>query len=126
MGQGVSRAFADRRKTVNLVNGTSGRVARVLYLDDAPRDFGLEVAFSLSVLSLQIPGLSDRQGGIEMSAPRPCATDPFLTKLSSARFAQYPNKLLHVFESENSFLFHMAHTALTLVQNKRNAGMDIC
>ena len=84
------------------------------------------VAFSLSVLSLQIPGLSERQGGRKMSAPRPCVTDPFLTKLSSARFAQNPNKLLHVFESENSFLFHMAHTALTLVQNKQNAGMGIC
>ena len=82
---------------VNLVNGTSGRVARALYLDDAPRDFGPEVAFSLSVLSLQIPGLSDRQGGREMSAPRPRVTDPFLTKLHSARFAQYFNELVGIY-----------------------------
>ena len=30
---------------------TSGGVARALYLDDAPRDFGPVVAFSLSSLS---------------------------------------------------------------------------
>ena len=60
-------------------DGTSGLAARALYLDDAPRDFGPEVAFSLSTLSFQIPGLSDRQGGREMSAPRPCVTDPFPT-----------------------------------------------
>ena len=60
-------------------DGTSGRLARALYLDDAPRDFGPEVAFSLSKLSFQIPGLSDRQGGREMSAPRPCVTDLFPT-----------------------------------------------
>ena len=58
-------------------DGTSGRLARALYLDDAPRDFGPEVAFSLSKLSFQIPGLLDRQGGREMSAPRPYVTDPF-------------------------------------------------
>ena len=40
-------------------DGTSGRLARALYLDDAPRDFGPEVAFSLSKLSFQISGLSD-------------------------------------------------------------------
>ena len=62
-GRGGSCACADGRKMVNLVNGTSGRVARALYLDDAPRDFGPEVTFSLNVLSLQIPGLSDRQEG---------------------------------------------------------------
>ena len=39
---------------VDLVNGTSGRVARAPYLDDAPRDFGPEVAFSLSVCHFQI------------------------------------------------------------------------
>ena len=30
-------------------DGTSGRVTRVMYLDDATRDFGLDVAFALSV-----------------------------------------------------------------------------
>ena len=32
-------------------DGTSGRVAKALYLDDAPRDFGPELASSLSTLS---------------------------------------------------------------------------
>ena len=40
-------------------DGTPGRVARALYLDDIPRDFGPEVAFSLSTLNLPIPGFSD-------------------------------------------------------------------
>ena len=60
-------------------DGASARVAGVLYLDGAPRDFDLEVAFSLSVLRFQIPGLSDRQGGRETSVSRPYVTDPFLT-----------------------------------------------
>ena len=67
------------KKTGGPGDSTSGRVARALYLDDAPRDFGPEVAFSLSTLNFQIPGLTDRQGGREMSAPRPCVTDPFPT-----------------------------------------------
>ena len=33
-------------------DGTSGRVARALYPNDAPRDFGPEVAFSLNFASL--------------------------------------------------------------------------
>ena len=33
-------------------DGTSGRVARALYLNDDPRDFGPEVAFSLCFASL--------------------------------------------------------------------------
>ncbi|KAK2569380.1 hypothetical protein P5673_006302 [Acropora cervicornis] len=37
MGRGGSCACADGRKLVNLVNGTSGRVARALYLDDEMR-----------------------------------------------------------------------------------------
>ena len=36
----------------NAGNGTSRRVVRALYLDDAPRDFSPEVAFSLSTASL--------------------------------------------------------------------------
>ena len=40
--------------------------------NDAPRDFGLEVAF---VAKFQIPVA--RQGGREMSAPRPYVTEPF-------------------------------------------------
>ena len=45
-------ACVDRRKNGGPGDGTSGRVARALYLDDAPRDFGPEVAFSLSFASL--------------------------------------------------------------------------
>ena len=33
-------------------DGTSGRVARALYLDDTPRNFGPEVVFRTSVVSL--------------------------------------------------------------------------
>ena len=40
--------------------------------NDVPRDFGPEVAFGAKV---QIPVA--RQGGREMSAPRPYVTDPF-------------------------------------------------
>ena len=40
--------------------------------NDGPRDFGPEVAFGAK---LQIPVA--RQGGREMSAPRPYETDPF-------------------------------------------------
>ena len=40
--------------------------------NDVPRDFGPEVAFGTKV---QIPVA--RQGGREMSAPRPYVTDPF-------------------------------------------------
>ena len=37
---------------------------KALHVDDAPQGLGREVAFSLSVvLSIQMPGLSDRQGG---------------------------------------------------------------
>ena len=58
---------------------TSGRFARALYLDDALRDFDPEVAFSLSTLNFQIPGLTDRPGRKETSAPRPCVTNPLPT-----------------------------------------------
>ena len=67
------------QKKVGPGDGTSGRLARALYLDDAPRDFGPEVAFSLSTLNFQTPDLSDGQGGRETSARRPCVTDPFPT-----------------------------------------------
>ena len=40
--------------------------------NDGPRDFGPEVAFGAK---FQVPVA--RQGGREMSAPRPCVTDPF-------------------------------------------------
>ena len=57
---------------------TSGRGARALYLDDAPRDFGPKVALHAS-FQIPVQNQSDRQGGREMSAPRPYVTDPFLT-----------------------------------------------
>ena len=52
-------------------DGTSGRVARALYLDDAPKDFGPEVAFNLSKLSFQIYIWPLGQTG---RAPRPFPT----------------------------------------------------
>ena len=45
---------------------------RVVEPIDAPRDFGPEVAFGAK---FQVPVA--RQGGREMSAPRPYVTDPF-------------------------------------------------
>ena len=61
-------------------DGTSGRVASALYPYDAPRDFGPEVAFSLSFASLSDTWPHWR--GREMSAPRPYVTDPFPTCLA--------------------------------------------
>ena len=49
-------------KKVEPGDGTAGHVARQRYHDDTRRDFALQVAFSLSVLSFQIPDFSDSQG----------------------------------------------------------------
>ena len=59
--------------------------------NDAPRDFGPEVAFGAK---LQIPVA--RQGGREMSAPRPYGTDPFRPLGSICN----NNSLLYICQSE--------------------------
>ena len=65
-------------KRLGTSGSTSGRGARALYLDDAPRDFGPKVALHAS-FQIPVQDQSIRQGGREMSAPRPYVTDPFLT-----------------------------------------------
>ena len=65
-------------KRLGTSGSTSGRGARALYHDDAPRDFGPKVALHAS-FQIPVQDQSIRQGGREMSAPRPYVTDPFLT-----------------------------------------------
>ena len=52
-------------KKVEPGDGTAGHVARQRYHDDTRPDFALQVAFSLSMLSFQIPDFSDSQGSRE-------------------------------------------------------------
>ena len=52
--------------------------------NDVPRDFGPVIAFGAKV---QIP--VTRQGGREMSAPRPYVTDPFLPLSSILKLQQF-------------------------------------
>ena len=49
-------------KKVEPGDGTAGHVARQRYHGDTRRDFASQVAFSLSVLSFQIPDFLDSQG----------------------------------------------------------------
>ena len=72
-----AHAYTEKKKPGD---GTSGRVARALYPNDTPRDFGPEVAFSLSFASVSDTWLHWR--GREMPAPRPYVTDPFPTCLA--------------------------------------------
>ena len=58
------------------VSSTSRRGARAAYHDEYPRDFGPRIAYTVSSVSDTCrPPI--RQGGREMSAPRPYETDPF-------------------------------------------------
>ena len=66
-------AFSEKKKG-EPGDDKSGRFAGALYLDDAPRDFGPEIAFRF-----QIPSLLERQGGREISNPSQYLTDPFYT-----------------------------------------------
>ena len=71
--------------------------------NDAPRDFGPEVAFGAK---FQMPVA--RQGGREMSAPRPYVTDPFrpLSSINSWKqflyIQQHSSYFLHVVRSSVS------------------------
>ena len=70
--------------------------------NDAPRDFGPEVAFGAK---FQIPVA--RQGGREMSAPRPYETDPFHplgSTLTKKSFSIYIEKC-------TSYFFHVVGTS---------------
>mgnify|MGYP000654054401 CR=1 FL=1 len=71
-----------QRKNLEPVSSTSRRGARAAYYDEYPRDFGPQIAYTVSLVSdtSRPPTLCRppiRQGGREMSAPRPYETDPF-------------------------------------------------
>ena len=64
------------KKKQEPVNSTSRRGARAAYHDEYPRDFGPRIAYTVSSVSDTCrPPI--RQGGREMSAPRPYETYPF-------------------------------------------------
>ena len=71
LGKSFIPRVAAHAQTKCQSNSTSGRGQSVVP-NDAPRDFGPEVAFGAK---FQIPVA--RQGGREMSAPRPYVTEPF-------------------------------------------------
>jgi len=74
-----------KTKKLELVSSTSRRGARAAYHDEYPRDFGPRIAYTVSLVSDTCrPPI--RQGGREMSAPRPCETNPFH---QLARFTSY-------------------------------------
>ena len=82
------------------VSSTSRRGARAAYHDEYPRDFGPRIAYTVSLVSDTCRS-PIRQGGREMSAPRPYETDPFHRQ---APFACYTKinfyiytKLFHIF-----------------------------
>ena len=71
-----------QEKNLEPVSSTSRRVARAAYHDEYPRDFGPRIAYTVSLVSdtSRPPTLCRppiRQGGREMSAPRPYKTYPF-------------------------------------------------
>ena len=73
----VNSFYMIRKKILEPVSGTSRRGARAAYHDEYPRDFGPRIAYTVSLVSDTCrPPI--RQGGREMSAPRPYETYPFL------------------------------------------------
>ena len=71
-----ARNYLGQTKTQEPVSSTSRRGARAAYHDEYPRDFGPRIAYTVSLVSdtSQPPTLCRppiRQGGREMSAPRP-------------------------------------------------------
>ena len=69
-------------KKLEPVSSTSRRGARATYHEEYPRDFGPRIAYTVSLVSdtSRPPTLCRppiRQGGREMSAPRPYETNPF-------------------------------------------------
>ena len=85
----------ETRKTKKLepVSSTSRRGARAAYHDEYPQDFGPRIAYTVSLVSDTCrPPI--RQGGREMSAPRPYETDPFhqlalFTSYTKSNFSIY-------------------------------------
>ena len=91
---------------------TSGRGARALYLDDAPRDFGPKVALHAS-FQIPVQDQSIRQGGREMSAPKPYVTDPFLTT-SYVPFNRNIILISYYIQDCSHFLIHMVNSIVRL------------
>ena len=70
------KCLGRRKKNLEPVSSTCRRWARAAYHDEYPRDFGPRIAYTVSVVSDTCrPPI--RQGGREMSAPRPYETYPF-------------------------------------------------
>ena len=89
------------RKILEPVSGTSRRGARAAYHDEYPRDFGPRIAYTVSWVSdtRRPPTLCRppiRQGGREMSAPRPYETYPLLPQ--SSVHILYWNQFLYIFK----------------------------
>ena len=86
------------KKNLEPVSSTSRRGAKAAYHDECPRDFGPRISYTMSLVSdtTQSPTLCrplSRQGGREMSAPRPYETDPF-----------HPHSSVHI-SGYNQFLY---------------------
>ena len=85
-----------RRQKREPVSSTSRRGARAAYHDEYPRDFGPRIAYTVSSVSDTCrPPI--RQGGREMSAPRPYETDPFHPPCSA--HIPYYNQFLYIFKT---------------------------
>ena len=65
-----------QRKNLEPVSSTSRRGARAAYYDEYPQDFGPRIAYTVSLVS-DTSRPPTKQGGREMSAPRPFKTYPF-------------------------------------------------
>ena len=86
---------SQENKKMEPVSSTSRRGARAAYHDEYPRDFDPRIAYTVSLVSdTSRPPI--RQGGREMSAPRPYETYPihppalFTTYILSINFLYIP------------------------------------
>ena len=97
------------RETIILepVSSTSRRGARAAYHDEYPRDFGPRIAYTVSLVSdTSRPPI--RQGGRDMSAPRPYETYPFH---SPALFTLNTRINFYIYiQSCSSYFFHVVYS----------------
>ena len=94
----------DKRTILEPASSTSRRGARAAYHDEYPQDFGPRIAYTVSLVSdTSRPPI--RQGGREMSTPRPYETYPFRPPVlfTSYTISIYMKKCL-------VFFFHVAGT----------------
>ena len=90
---------SQKNKKLEPVTSTSRRGARAAYHDECPRDFGPRIAYTVSLVSdtSRPPTVCrppNRQGGREMSAPRPYETYLF-----------YPPALFTTYTLSINFLY---------------------